>query len=150
MKNRYNIWKSCLLSTILIAGGGLTTWAVAETSKAEAKADDIAWQSDLNSALSDAKKQNKKILLRFSADWCPPCRVMDIRVWPDPSIQSVLTKNYIPVIADVDEESSKELARKYRLAGVPTLIILDSDGKELSRGSFMNSPELVKFLNSPE
>ncbi|RYG98523.1 MAG: hypothetical protein EON58_06870 [Alphaproteobacteria bacterium] len=58
MKNKFNIWNSGLLFAFLVAGGGLTTWAVAETSKAEAKANDIAWQSDLNSALSEAKKQN--------------------------------------------------------------------------------------------
>lgn len=142
------ILKTVIISAMLVAGGGLSAIAIAETAQAKAE-DTIPWQSDLNTAFSEAKKQNKNVLLRFSAEWCPPCRVMDIRVWPDESVQFALASDYVAVKADIDTESGQALAAKYHIVGVPTLILLDPDGNELSRGSFMSSPELVDFLKSP-
>jgi thioredoxin-related protein len=53
------------------------------------------------------------------------------------------------VKSDIDEEPSQLLAQKYGVRGVPTLLLLDSTGKEIGRGGFMSSPETVKFLKTP-
>ena len=106
----------------------------------------MEWRTDLDAALADAASTNQTVLLRFTATWCAPCRVMDIRVWPDPTVQAELAEDHIIVKSDIDEESSQLLARKYGVRGVPTLLLLDSAGKEISRAGFMSSPETVKFL----
>lgn len=106
------------------------------------------WRTDLSAALADAAKQDKTVLLRFTANWCGPCRVMDARVWPDPTVQAALARKLIPVKSDVDEETSQILAQKHGIRGVPTLLLLDGKGTEIARGGFMSSPEIVKFLDS--
>jgi len=108
----------------------------------------IAWRSDLASTLAEAGKQDKLVLLRFSAEWCAPCRVMDARVWSDVAVQAKLAENYLPVKADVDDEASVSIARRYGVQAVPTLLILDTNGHELARGGFMSSPKMIKFLDS--
>ncbi len=106
------------------------------------------WRTDLPAALADAAKQNKTVLLRFTANWCAPCRVMDARVWPDPAVQAALAKKFIIVKSDVDEEASQVLAQKDSIRGVPTLLLLDGKGTEITRGGFMSSTEMEKFLDT--
>lgn len=108
----------------------------------------IEWRTDLDAALAEAKQHNKLVLLRFTAEWCAPCRVMDARVWPDSAVQTALAEKYLIVKSDIDVEGSEVIARKYGVQAIPTLLVLDSDGNELERGGFMSSQELIKFLES--
>lgn len=134
-------------AALLFATLAAASPAIAAPAPAASK-EKTAWRTDLTAALADATLQNKTVLLRFTANWCGPCRVMDARVWPDPTVQAALDKKFISVKSDVDEEASQVLAQKYGIRGVPTLLLLDGKGTEITRGGFMSSPEMVKFLES--
>jgi len=57
-------------------------------------------------------------VLRFTASWCQPCK----------ALASILEeiKTDIPIkVIDVDED--QELAKKYSIRGVPTLVKLDGE-----------------------
>lgn len=107
----------------------------------------VEWHTNLDATLAEAKKQDRRVLLRFTASWCAPCRVMDARVWPDSAVQSALADKYLIVKADVDTDGSQAVIRKYGIQAVPTLLLLDSNGKELDRAGFLSSRELIKFLD---
>lgn len=47
----------------------------------------IQWRTDLASALLEAQRTDRAVLVDFSADWCPPCIVMKHDVWPDDSVE---------------------------------------------------------------
>lgn len=136
---------SGLLLAALTAASPASAEPVATGAAASKKA--LEWRTDLPAALIDAAKQNKTVLLRFTANWCGPCRVMDARVWPDQAVQSALAKNYLIVKSDVDDDASQILAQKYGVRGVPTLLLLDAKGGEIARGGFMSAVETVGFLN---
>jgi len=114
---------------------------------AATNAEQIDWRTDLDATLSQAQKEGKRVLLRFTATWCPPCRVMDAKVWPDTQVHAALADHYLLVKKDIDEEGSEQLAMKYGVQAIPTIIILDGTGHEISRGGFMNSQKLVDFLS---
>ena len=122
------------------------TGAPATASAKEKKTSAPVWETDFDKALARAAERNRLVLLRFTADWCAPCKVMERSVFPDPKVKQTLTDRVIPVKLDIDDERNEELAWRYKTTAVPTLLLIDVDGKVLDRGGFMSAKELVKFL----
>ena len=89
---------------------------------------------------------NQKHVLIFSAQWCMPCKQMASHVWSDSSVKSELSKYTSVQHIDVDDPSSIEMARAYRVAGVPTVVVVDSDGQPLKQANFMSVPQTMEFL----
>lgn len=79
----------------------------------------------------------------FSATWCPPCRMMS------PIMEDVSDKykrKYYFYQVDID--SAEELAEKYKVEVVPTIIVFKK-GKEIGRTTgFMEMEEVEDFLNN--
>jgi len=61
-------------------------------------------------------------VLKFSATWCGPCRVL------------ANTLKDVEGITNIDIEKDQETARKYGIRSVPTMVFL-KDGKEVHRQS---------------
>jgi thioredoxin 1 len=59
-------------------------------------------------------------VLKFSATWCGPCKVL------------ASTLKDVVGITNIDIEKDMETARKYNVRSVPTLVFL-RDGKEVHR-----------------
>ena len=64
----------------------------------------------------------------FWATWCPPCKQLK------PTIEA-LEKEYEGKIEikSIDVDQNKDLAQKFKVEAIPTLVFLDAKGKELSR-----------------
>lgn len=105
------------------------------------------WQDNLPQALALAAEVNKPILLQFTASWCGPCRVMNATVWPDQQVQAALAKHAIPVKIDIDEAANREVVQLYGIRSIPTILLIDGNGNELTRGGFMSAEALAKFIN---
>jgi len=67
-------------------------------------------------------------LWEFGAMWCPPCKQLK------PTIEA-LKKEYEGKIEvrSIDTDQNKELAQKFNITAIPTLVFLDTKGNELSR-----------------
>jgi thiol:disulfide interchange protein len=98
---------------------------------------EIAWRTDAKAALRDANS-DKKTLLVFSATWCPPCKQMKSDTWPDAQVARA-ARDYNAIWVDVDNHG--ELAQRFGVQGIPTVVVLDRQQREMGRMSGFVSPE---------
>ena len=102
------------------------------------------WQTDYKSAIEQAVKENKPVLLEFTGStWCPPCKMMKKEVFSAPDFNDFAKKNLILVEVDFlpggkpsvseYEKQNVALAERYRIEGFPTVVLLDPSGKEIAR-----------------
>lgn len=120
--------------------------AVADGSDSTSTAAEPVWQTNYKEALALAAERNRPVLLRFTAEWCVPCQVMDRSVFADRQVQAALAEHVIPLKLDIDEERSADVARRFGVRGIPTLLLVDAGGEELARGGFMSAEALEEFL----
>lgn len=87
------------------------------------------------------KETNKKVIfIDFYKDFCPPCE----RFKPlYESWAHVFGKEIIFVKVNTDNLEAAALCQKYEISGLPTLIVLDSQGKE--RNKHVGMEEIKKF-----
>lgn len=93
---------------------------------------DLLWLTDLDSAIRQAKAENKPVFVDFRADWCTICRELERNVFPRPEIGALLEK-MVPVKIDAttSTEAVEKVLQQYSVIGLPTLIILSPEGEEI-------------------
>jgi thioredoxin-related protein len=105
------------------------------------------WVTDFNQALAEAKQGSKPIFLDVYAEWCTWCHKLDKEVYSDPKFNEY-TKNY--VLARIDSEDGGQgsnIAAKYGVDSLPTMMVLNSQGKVLNRiTGFFTTPKLIEEL----
>ena len=114
------------------------------------------WMDNLDKAIEKAKKENKPILVEFTgSDWCPPCMMMRKNVFSKKEFVDAASKKWILVELDLPKKSHPEvakrnrpLAEKFKIEGVPTVILLDENGKEFNRFFASQYPSVEAFLKN--
>ncbi len=91
------------------------------------------WESGWKQALNRAQQENKAVLVDFYADWCVWCRRLDTTTYRDPAVLSYVNSKLVPVKLNVDARDGQALARQYGVDGLPTIVILGANGKEIGR-----------------
>lgn len=82
---------------------------------------------DSREKFDEAIQQNARTLVEFGAEWCVPCRRLEVTL---SDVMGVLKERVHLVKVDVDV--LPELAMSYQVMSVPTLILF-SDGAPVER-----------------
>ncbi len=111
------------------------------------------WMTNVDDALAKAKTEKKPVMVEFTgSDWCPPCIMMHKKVFSKTSFTDAASKKFILVKIDIpkkDPELKKmnaKVMKKYKVRGVPTVLLFDEAGKEFSRFSASQFPSVKAFL----
>lgn len=80
-----------------------------------------------------------KQILYFTASWCGPCRTLS------PTMESLKGQiNYSKLDVDVEQD----LAVKYKIRGVPTLVLLENGVEKNRLNGVKQASEILKFYQS--
>ncbi len=104
-----------------------------------AAAGDLFIEDGFAAAKAMAKESDKLVMIDFKAEWCGPCKMLDRTTWSDEKVISTVKSEVIAVKIDVDE--NREIAMKYRIRSIPTIVFVDSEGNEVSRFTGYRNPE---------
>lgn len=88
---------------------------------------------DYNKALKTAKKENKLLFVDFYTNWCAPCKKLDKLVFQNDSIQEILTKDFVLLKYNAENDTIYHLSKKYHVMSYPTAITLNSEGYVVNR-----------------
>lgn len=102
---------------------------------AEAPAKPIAWEHDEKKALAAAKAQNKPLMIDFTADWCGACKKLARETFAETSVRKELDR-FVLLKLDAtndDDPAVVDVQKRYKVVGLPTVILIGSDGEEVKR-----------------
>lgn len=102
---------------------------------------EVKWETDLAKAQAQAVKDHKLVMLLFTgSDWCPPCIKLEKDVFASAEFATYAAKNLVCVKSESLRKTKQPedvvkahqaLAKKYKLEGYPTLIILNAKGEKV-------------------
>jgi thioredoxin:protein disulfide reductase len=107
----------------------------------------LAWQKvDVEAARAQALRESRPLLVDFTAAWCVACKELDKITFAEKAVGSEMGR-FVAVKVDAtndDDPSVVATMGKYRVRGLPTVLVFDSRGNEALRFTDFVPPE--RFL----
>jgi thiol:disulfide interchange protein len=90
-------------------------------------ASELQYEHNFNKAVEKANKQNKEVMMMYSAVWCPECNYMKDIVFKDEKVLDYIQKHYVVLALDIQKDT---LPEGFKYIGIPTFFFLNKDAKE--------------------
>lgn len=114
------------------------------------------WLTDFAKAQTTAKEEKKLLLMDFTgSDWCPPCKALHKNVLASKEFNDYAKENLVLVVVDFphtkklapeQQKANEALAKKFKIEGFPTVVVLDNTGKQLSKDVGYSGESAAEFV----
>lgn len=85
-------------------------------------------------------KSQEKVLLDFWATWCGPCKMIA------PILDEIAEENEWLTIGKIDVDEQPELAIKFGVASIPTLIVMEKGEQVARQIGYRPKEDVLKLL----
>jgi thiol:disulfide interchange protein DsbD len=124
------------------------------SARSAAGAEGLDWiRQDEALAIARARAEGRPFLIDFWADWCSACRELDRGAWADPRVQAA-ARRFVALRMDgtEDSEAFQRVFDKYGVQGMPTVIFVDSHGREMPARitGTTSGEEMLKWLQATD
>jgi thiol:disulfide interchange protein DsbD len=93
----------------------------------------ITWEIFSPEKLAAAQASGTPVMIDFYADWCIPCLELDRKTFTDPDVMNA-TETFGRLKVDLthfDSPEAEAIRQQFAIAGVPTIVFLAGDGREV-------------------
>jgi len=109
------------------------------------------WKVYSDTSFEQSKAANQPIMIDFYADWCIPCKELDAITYSDQKVidEAARFDNYkVDMTKSLSEETEK-IRNKFKIVGMPTIILINSRGQEVKRlTGFVKPEEFLSILKA--
>jgi thiol:disulfide interchange protein DsbD len=110
---------------------------VTEIARAEtAPKEPFPWREDVEAARTEARKAQRPLVIVFCASWTMACSELDHRTFTDDAVRAALTQRFVAArqdMTDDDDASTKRAQARYKIEGLPVILVFDGKGRETAR-----------------
>lgn len=89
---------------------------------------------------NEVLKSDKLVLIDFFATWCGPCKMLA------PVIEQIANENEDVMVVKVDVDKNPELAVLYKVASIPTLVLLKEGKLVKEQVGFASKTEIETMI----
>jgi thiol:disulfide interchange protein DsbD len=105
----------------------------------------LTWEHSEAEASARAKSEKRPLLVDFTATWCGACQELSLHTFSDQRvIDRAVAANFVAVKVDATDDEDPQVdavKNKYKVVGLPTVVLYDSAGKEQKRFNEFIGPE---------
>jgi thioredoxin 1 len=97
-------------------------------------------------ALKANATDGKLLVVKFTAEWCAPCKQMDRTTWRDAKVVEFVKDSGVALSVDVDVHP--DIARRYAVRAMPTIMVFRA-GEPLDRAvGYRDADRLLAWLSA--
>jgi thioredoxin-related protein len=106
--------------------------------------------NDPDVALEEAAAKETSLLLFLTTDWCSWCRRLEKDVFADPAFKAG-SADWVKLRIDAEKGKGPEWAERFHVSGYPTIILLNSQGREIDRiAGYLPMPTFLETFKNFE
>jgi thiol:disulfide interchange protein DsbD len=111
----------------------------------------LAWMMSEQEALALAKQEHKPVVIDFGAEWCAACKELTSFTFADPKVREEGQRFVALQIDATDDDDARieALKGKYRVVGLPTVVLIDTAGNEVKRfNEFVDADVMLEAMRA--